>query len=878
MASKAQQSTYPSVVEQYCALLSVSEAIISNRDLGVLFHDLAERLSSIISFDYISVLLHDAERDVMRLHLWQTPGEGVLRPDWEASVEGTAAGYAWQTQAPLIVHDIDKETRFPLTAEALREQGVKSYYVFPLTSAGRRLGAMGFGCKDVNGCSDESLKFMQQVVKQVAVAVDNALNFESAEDARRELAAERDRLRLLLEVNNAVVTNLDLHELFAAISASLRAVLCHEYMSLSLYDPESEQLRVHALDFAEGRGLVREGISMRVEDTPAGLALAARRPVSLTRRDVEQQFDSEYARRLIDEGLKSGCGFPLIAHGRVLGTLAMASLTAETFPQADIELLSPIADQIAIAVDNSLNFESASSSEQQLARERDRSQLLLEINNAVVSHLDLRELLQAISDCLRKVMRHDFVSLMLYDHEIKQLRARAVDFPNHQSFVDSFGAEGVLIPLEGTRPGLAFTTRRTVLRSRLDLAEFPAGISQRVRDEGVQSACHVPLISHDRTLGVLSVASLREGAFTAEDAELLEQIASQVSIAVENALAYREIEGLKNKLADEKHYLEEEIKTAYNFAEIIGNSRVLKHVLKEVETVAPTDSVVLVQGETGTGKELIARAIHDLSARRERTLVKLNCAAIPTGLLESELFGHERGAFTGAVAQRVGRFEVAHKGTLFLDEIGDIPIELQPKLLRVLQEGEFERLGNSRTVKVDVRLVAATNRDLQAMVAEGTFRSDLYYRLNVFPVHLPPLRERADDIPLLVSYFVQKHSRRMNKRIETIPTAALDALARHTWAGNIRELENFIERAVILTRGTELQAPLGELREAASTDAAMPDAGQIKLVPLEENERRHIAEVLRHTKGVIGGKGGAAEILQLPVSTLRSRMKKLGLN
>jgi formate hydrogenlyase transcriptional activator len=697
MASKTQQSKSPSVVEQYRALLAVSEAIISNYDVGELFHDLSRRLDSIISFDYVSVLLHDAERDLMRLHLWQTPGESLLRPGWEAPVEGTAAGWVWRTQQPLIAHDINQEKRFPLTTDVLREQGMKSFYVFPLTPAGRRLGVMGFGCKDAFGCSDESLEFMEQVVKQVAVAVDNALNFESAEGAQRELAAERDRLRLLLEVNNAVVTHLDLHELFAAISASLRAVLHHEYVSLSLYDPDSERLRVHVLDFAEGKGLVREGISVRVEEAPSGLALRARRPVPLTSRDIERQFDSEYARRLLDEGIKSGCGFPLVAHGRPLGTLVMASLTEETFPSADVELLSHIADQIAIAVENALHFQ--------------------------------------------------------------------------------------------------------------------------------------------------------------------------------------ELGALKNKLAEEKLYLEEEIKSEYNFAEIIGRSRALRQVLKEVETVAPTGSVVLIQGETGTGKELIARALHDLSTRRERTLVKLNCAAIPTGLLESELFGHEKGAFTGAVAQRVGRFEVAHKGTLFLDEIGDIPVELQPKLLRVLQEGEFERLGSSRTMKVDVRLIAATNRDLQQMVAEGTFRADLYYRLNVFPLRLPPLRERAEDIPLLVGYFVQKHARRMNKRIETIPSATLETLARHTWAGNIRELENFIERAVILTRGSELRAPLAELQpEASAADTSATAAVETKLVSLEENERRHVEEVLRHTNGVVGGKGGAAEILRLPVSTLRSRMKKLGLH
>jgi formate hydrogenlyase transcriptional activator len=696
MASESLQSTHPSVVEQYRALLAVSEAVISNRDLEELFRDLAQRLSSVIGFDYVSVLLHDDERDLMRLLLWQAPGQSLILPGWEGPVEGTGAGRVWRTQEPLVVHDIDRERRFPVTTAIMREQGIKSYYAFPLTPAGRRLGVMGFGCKDVYGCSDESLEFMRQAVKQVAVAVGNALNFESAEKARRELTAERDRLRLLLEVNNAVVKHLDLRELLAATSASLRAVLHHEFLSLSLYDPESEMLRVHVLDFAEGKGLIREGISLRVEDAPSGLALRALRPVPLTIGEIERRFDSEYARGLSGEGIKSGCGFPLVAHGRTLGTLAVASMTDETFPEEDVELLGYIAGQIAIAV--------------------------------------------------------------------------------------------------------------------------------------------------------------------------------------ENALQFRELEELKNKLAAEKLYLEEEIKTEHNFAEIVGQSPALKHVLKEVETVAPTDSVVLIQGETGTGKELIARAIHDLSSRRERTLVKLNCAAMPTGLLESELFGHERGAFTGAVAQRVGRFEIANGGTLFLDEVGDIPLELQPKLLRVLQEGEFERLGSSRTTRVDVRVAAATNRDLQQMVAEGAFRADLYYRLNVFPVRLPPLRERAEDIPLLVSYFTQRHARRMNKRIETIPSAALEALTRHTWAGNIRELENFIERAVILTRGSELQAPLAELRpEAAHEDSARAEAGEKRLVSLEENERRHIEEVLRHTKGVIGGRGGAAEILQLPISTLRSRMKKLGM-
>jgi formate hydrogenlyase transcriptional activator len=299
-------------------------------------------------------------------------------------------------------------------------------------------------------------------------------------------------------------------------------------------------------------------------------------------------------------------------------------------------------------------------------------------------------------------------------------------------------------------------------------------------------------------------------------------------------------------------------------------------VLQDVETVAPTDSTVIIQGESGTGKELIARAIHNLSRRRERTFVKVNCAAIPTGLLESELFGHERGAFTGAISQKIGRFELADKGTLFLDEIGDIPLELQPKLLRVLQEREFERLGSTRTVKVDVRLVTATNRDLSQMIAKREFREDLFYRINVFPIALPPLRERREDIPVLVRYFTQKYARRMNKRIETIPGESMEALARWNWPGNVRELENFLERCVILTRGSVLHLPLAELRNEVSEPAAPPVAPAV-LTTLEEAEREHILRALRECNWVIGGKRGAAVRLGLKRTTLQSRVRKLGI-
>jgi formate hydrogenlyase transcriptional activator len=388
--------------------------------------------------------------------------------------------------------------------------------------------------------------------------------------------------------------------------------------------------------------------------------------------------------------------------------------------------------------------------------------------------------------------------------------------------------------------------------------------------EGMNSLCDVPLISRERVLGVLALASREENAFDPEAAAFLSQVAQQVAIGVENALAYGEIADLKDKLAQEKLYLEDEIRGEMDFEGIVGQSSALRHVLNLVETVAPSDSTVLLLGETGTGKELIARAIHERSRRKERTFVKLNCAAIPTGLLESELFGHERGAFTGAIAQKIGRLELADQGSLFLDEVGDIPVEIQPKLLRALQEREFERLGSNRTKKVDVRLVAATNRDLEQMMENREFRSDLYYRLNVFPIRIPPLRERPEDIPLLVRYFTQKYGRLMNKQIESIPAAAMRKLSSWPWPGNIRELENFIERSVILTHGPSLQAPIAELSNNGKTT---PVAGT-----REAGERNEMVRILKITNGRVAGPDGAAARMGLKRTTLIARMKKLGVD
>jgi len=538
--------------------------------------------------------------------------------------------------------------------------------------------------------------------------------------------------------------------------------------------------------------------------------------------------------------------------------LSFSSDKTGAYDDLDLDFAQLVAAQIAVAME-------AQCYRDQLTHERDRSQLLLEINNTLVSNLNLRELLSAISGCLRKVIPHDGAGLALYDSESNALQASALEFPaNEELFI-----ENESIPLEGTSAGRAFISRQTVISNTNEFQQLP--FIKRFAEAGVKSVCSAPLISHDRALGALSVASLKEHAFSEEDAELLGQVAGQVAIAVENALAFREIDTLKDKLTKEKLYLEEEIQTEYNFEEIIGNSPALKEVLKEVETVAATDSTVLIFGETGTGKELIARAIHNLSHRRDRTLVRVNCAAIPTGLLESEMFGHEKGAFTGAIERRIGRFELANKGTIFLDEVEDIPLELQPKLLRVLQEQEFERLGSAKSIRVDVRVVAATNVDLQQLVADKKFRSDLFYRLNVFPISLPPLRERREDIALLVPFFVNKSAQQMKKTIERISTETMQALMDYSWPGNIRELQNLIERAVILTRGTVLQVPLSELKQTS-----LPLSDQAHST-LEFVEREHILRVLRDAGWVIGGPNGAAARLGLNRTTLNNRLRKLGI-
>src|ERR1700757_939926 len=652
------------------------------------------------------------------------------------------------------------------------------------------------------------------------------------------------RYEALLRATNAIGTCSDCDAAAETLVAALREVVAFDYLELVVFENEGWTVTWHLLH--------SNGVTERcrvadvvVKGTPIESVHTSQYPVVVTNWNEEPRI-REHGQFLGKLGIAATCTLPLARGQRRLGVMSVGSSRTNVYSEDEVRFLSMVADQIALAIDAAVNF--------YLSRQaQNRLRLILGLTNQVVSNLNFQELLRTISASVREVMCYDAAAIMLPEPDGAHLRVHALDFPESKGIFK----EDILIPVAGTPPGETLRSGKPWVVNRLD-AELHPEMYAKAAKEGMNSLCDVPLISRGRTLGVLAVAKREENAFDREETDFLSQVAQQVAIGVENALAYSEIADLKNKLAQEKLYLEDEIRGEMDFEGIVGQSSALRHVLNLVETVAPSDSTVLLLGETGTGKELIARAIHERSRRKERTFVKLNCAAIPTGLLESELFGHERGAFTGAIAQKIGRLELADKGSLFLDEVGDIPIEIQPKLLRALQEREFERLGNNRTKKVDVRLVAATNRNLEQMMESREFRSDLYYRLNVFTIRIPPLRDRKEDIPLLVSHFVQKYSRRMEKKIEAISPAVMKGLTAWDWPGNIRELENFIERAVIVTRGRALEAPGGELRK--TNTVAFPHAEQhnVEQVAVErpdsqsdqtsvadEYERRQRDEIIR---------------------------------
>jgi formate hydrogenlyase transcriptional activator len=674
---------------------------------------------------------------------------------------------------------------------------------------------------------------------------------ESELTTQSRLEVAISRYQALFEMAHTLAHQGSLPDLLRELHAGLNNVVVFDLINFSLYDESQNNM---LLNLWQGPDSPVLPMHLELDQSLAGWVWQNQEPIIWSKAEHGQRFPN-LLEVLRSRGIQSYFALPLSTPQRRLGTIGFGTIRANAFGQDEADLLSRAALLVALAMDNTLT-------RQALREEKERLRALVEVNNSLTSSLSLQDLFPVISKHMGKVVAHDFASVDLHE-------------PENSMFQDSPGEPPGSLkagPQAASSSGAPVTPAETTILRPGDLMNSNPGFAQRMREAGVQALYRIPLVTSKGVLGTLNVGRKEERGFSTTDRELLHQVAKQLAIVLENARAYREIAELKNKLTTEKLYLEDEIRTELNFEEIVGESSALKNVLAHVRTVARSDATVLILGETGTGKELIARAIHNMSERKKESFVKLNCAAIPTGLLESELFGHEKGAFTGAITQKVGRMEVADGGTLFLDEIGEIPLELQPKLLRVVQDHEFERLGSNRTLRVNVRLLAATNRNLAKSVSAHEFRSDLYYRLNVFPVHVPPLRERREDIPLLVRYFVQRLAQRMKKPIQTIPTETMTALVNWDWPGNVRELENFLERSVILSNGSVLKAPLAELTNLSEEGHSRRDAS------LHTAERDHILRVLRETGGVISGTRGAAARLGLKRTTLQSKMQKLGIS
>jgi formate hydrogenlyase transcriptional activator len=675
--------------------------------------------------------------------------------------------------------------------------------------------------------------------------------------------ARLSRYDALLRVSKTLASHKTMAELFRVLADQLHLVVPFDYLTLILHDGPNERMRLVVVEPADivvppavaTQAVAERGPAATVWETQQAIVL----PIPET---GPLQPGLEFIR---SQGRRISCWLPLTTAHRKLGVLSFGSRSADAYTDDLLAFMEQVAAAVAIAVDNGINFDDAQRYQRELREERDNLRFLLDINNLLVSHLDYAGLLEAVSGAVQRIIKHEHISLALYDESGRTLRLQWIYDKKRGAT-----ATDLALPPDRSAAGVTFQRGATQVFRRSALEEFGPDGAPMMKAAGIQSVCCIPLVTRNGKFGTLNVGSADADAFAEEDVTLLGQTSAQIAIAVENARAYQEMTRLNAQLVDEKQYLERELHR--EFADIVGKSPALRGLLKAVKTVAPTDSTVLLLGETGTGKELIARAIHEHSPRRERTFVRMSVAALPSSLFESELFGHEKGAFTGAIASRTGRFELAHKGTLFLDEVGDIPIEVQPKLLRALQEREFERLGSTRTQKADVRVVAATNRDLERMVEDGSFRSDLFYRLNVFPIRMPPLRERVEDIAVLAKYFAEKSARRLGRPVPSISDAQIQALKAWDWPGNIRELQNVIERAVIVSPGSSLEVPLQDLQPRARHDAP-----RSKPATYHDTERETILGALRASGGVIAGPSGAAARLGLRRTTLQSKMRRLGI-
>ena len=869
------------IAERYRTLLEINNAIITNLTQQALLHAISEALHRVISFDRCAITLYQPTNDTFRF----LAVEGDRPSDYfatglEVQRSETCISWVFDHQQPLLRRNLEEEREYA-NEHRLAAEGMLSLCVLPLIFQGKCIGTLSFVSHEKDRYSNEDVAFLQEAANQVALAVSNMTSYEeiAALHTRVELTAAR--YRTLLEVNNAIVSHLTQEDLLHSISAILRRFLPLDGASITLYNPKNDTFHYFSMENTNLSDHLRHGAQFKRENSVSAWVFDHQRPI--VRRDLikEQQFSNDH--RLIEIGIASDCIVPMIVAGKSIGTLNVGSKKKEQYSEAETTLLQEVANQVALAVTNMISYEEIAALSARVEHTAERYRKVLEVNNAIVTHLNRGDLMHSIAEILHRFLPFDGAVITFYVPESDVFRSFALETMISTDYLRA----GMEIPRKESMVTEIFENQRGRIRRDLEKEQRFTN-DRRLLEIGIVSDCIVPLIVGGKSIGTIGIGSRQKGQYSEADMELLQEVANQVALAVANMVTYEEIERLKARLEKENVYLQEEIRTDHNFEEITGNSAALLAVLHKVEQVAPTDSTVLIQGETGTGKELIARAIHDRSDRKSRPLVKVNCSAISAGLVESELFGHVKGAFTGALERHVGRFELADGGTIFLDEIGELPLATQVKLLRVLQEREFEPVGSNKPVRVDVRVIAATNRNLQESIQAGTFRSDLFYRLNVFPIEVPPLRERRSDIPQLAMLFLARFAKKFGKNIRSIPRATLDRLTNYSWPGNVRELQNVIERAAILSHSSVLELEADLIPELLPTDSSsLRDNPAERVEPpivaaagpttLEDMERAHILAVLNQTSGVVEGPRGAAKILGLHPNTLRHRIRKLGL-
>jgi formate hydrogenlyase transcriptional activator len=856
-------------ITQVDALERLRQQVVDERDRAKsAMYDLGERVKELTALHHTAKLLEDEEIDVPEL-LQQIAA--LLPPAFQFPDVAEARAFYGETsvRTPGFA-----DTPWTITSAFETRDGTKG---------GLDVTYLKERPPSIEGpFLREERHLMDSLADMVCAALDERAAGAALRKSEEDLRHARDRARLLLEITNSVVTELDLRRLLNAVSRLLKDKIPHHFASIGLWEEQEQRLRRHAFVHSSNHNLLAEGRLVSI-GSPADVTFRRGETTVFRWEDVLALGEPTVSVMAV-EGLRSVCCVPLKTARGAYGVLNIGKQSDDPFNADEVQLLEEVARQLAIAFENALTFRQAESYRQESQVQRDRLQLLLDVNNQLLAQPESHAKRLSVLAMARPFVEHDYAALVIWDPEASELRVEAATYYDARGVLEP----KVVLPLKLTPSGLTFVEQRIRMFTGEEIDRFDQGLVPGLDHERIRSMCCVPLITQRGILGTLSVGRRGRDGFTTSEVSRLSDVAGQVAIAVANTLAYQEITALKDRLTEEKLYLEDEISYQHDFKQIVGASHALTSVLRQIRTVAPTDATVLLLGETGTGKELLARALHDASKRRAQTFVRVNGAALPATLIESELFGYEKGAFTGATSSKVGRFELAHRGTLFLDEVGEIPLDVQPKLLRALQEQEFERLGSTRTQKVDVRLIAATNRDLNHMVAAGSFRSDLYYRLSVFPIFVPPLRERSEDIPPLVHHFVRKFAREIGRNITTIPASTMDALQKWPWPGNIRELENVIERAVILSSGETLQVPASAFQggqpaprpvgapSLAATPVAASHAPPADST-FQDGEREIILKALRDANGVIAGPEGAAARLGLKRTTLHSKMRKLGI-